>query len=68
MVGETPKSHFPSAPLRGGQRRGFLYSLPLSGGDTEGVSTGGNLTQPSPERRGRNISSPIRGGLRRRFH
>jgi len=48
-----------SAPLRGGLRRGFLYSLPLSGGeskrgfrsslplsggDTEGVSTGGNLT------------------------
>jgi len=26
------------------QRGGFRSSLPLSGGDTEGVSTGGNLT------------------------
>jgi len=33
-----------SSPIRGGHRRGFHSFLPLSGEDTEGVSTGGNLT------------------------
>jgi len=66
-------------PLSGeDKRRGFhCYFLPLSGGDTEGVSTGGNLTPAlSCEEREKYfpsqgslyfISSPVRGGQKEGF-
>jgi len=43
-----------SSPFRGGQRKGFLYSLPLSGGESK---RGFPLFSP-----------PLRGGQRRGFH